>query len=268
MRPGARFCPRCGGALGEPEEAGADAPPPLPPPGAEPPAIVGPAGRVARTPGFAALDLWRRFRPVLWLFALLLAVSAAGAAASALSGSTSPVIDVAVTVLDAVIILAFVWTERESITPALRRHGLGGRTPLVMAGLLAGLAVFMFLYLEALRAVGFPIIEYLADFEEHSWPLWSAFVLVSLCPAIFEELCFRGFIQGRLEGILGPGEAIGLQAALFSIVHLSPVILVSHFVMGLIFGWLRRRTGSLYPGMILHGTWNALVLVEEMLTAA
>jgi membrane protease YdiL (CAAX protease family) len=34
--------------------------------------------------------------------------------------------------------------------------------------------------------------------------------------------------------------------------------------MGLILGWLRMRTGSLLPGMILHASWNAVNIVLEL----
>jgi membrane protease YdiL (CAAX protease family) len=34
--------------------------------------------------------------------------------------------------------------------------------------------------------------------------------------------------------------------------------------MGLIFGWLRMRTGSLIPGMILHAAWNAANILLEL----
>jgi membrane protease YdiL (CAAX protease family) len=34
--------------------------------------------------------------------------------------------------------------------------------------------------------------------------------------------------------------------------------------MGLIFGWLRLRTRSLIPGMILHAAWNAANILLEL----
>jgi len=33
--------------------------------------------------------------------------------------------------------------------------------------------------------------------------------------------------------------------------------------MGLCFGYLRTRSRSLYPGMLLHAAWNAFVLMAE-----
>jgi len=32
-------------------------------------------------------------------------------------------------------------------------------------------------------------------------------------------------------------------------------------IIGLALGWLRMRTGSVYPAMVMHGMHNAVVLV-------
>ena len=90
------------------------------------------------------------------------------------------------------------------------------------------------------------------------------FVLVSLMPAFVEELGFRGFIQSTLNHVFHEREAWLIQAALFSVLHLSPLIFPSHFLMGLCFGYMRLRTKSLYPGMALHASWNAFVLYKEI----
>ena len=35
-------------------------------------------------------------------------------------------------------------------------------------------------------------------------------------------------------------------------------------LMGLCLGYMRRRSRSIYPGMLLHGCWNALVVLGEL----
>jgi membrane protease YdiL (CAAX protease family) len=54
--------------------------------------------------------------------------------------------------------------------------------------------------------------------------------------------------------VAAPGK--GVQSAL--------VILLTHFAMGLLFGWVFRRSQSLYAGMALHAPWNFLVLCLEL----
>src|ERR1700678_1459671 len=66
--------------------------------------------------------------------------------------------------------------------------------------------------------------------------------------SIVEEVAFRGVIQGPLFGLL----------------HLSPLVFPSHMLMGLCFGFLRNRSNSLYPGMLVHGGWNARVIYSEI----
>ena len=84
-------------------------------------------------------------------------------------------------------------------------------------------------------------------------------------PAIFEEVIFRGVIWAKLERVGKSGEVLVIQAALFSVLHMLPTIFISHFVLGLALGWLRRKTGSLVPGIFAHAALNATVLVEELL---
>ena len=79
-----------------------------------------------------------------------------------------------------------------------------------------------------------------------------------------EELAFRGVIQSSLERVLNARDAWLIQAALFSVLHLYPLIFPSHFLMGLCFGYMRRRSRSIYPGMLLHACWNALVVLKEL----
>ena len=87
--------------------------------------------------------------------------------------------------------------------------------------------------------------------------------MISICPGVFEELAFRGVIQGRLEEIMRRKDALILQAALFSVMHLLPSAYVSHFLIGLGLGFLRMRCRSLYPAMIVHALWNAVTVLQD-----
>jgi membrane protease YdiL (CAAX protease family) len=86
-----------------------------------------------------------------------------------------------------------------------------------------------------------------------------AFVVVVVAP-IVEELQFRGVGYGLLERF-GSTAAILLVGLAFALVHglLAgfPVILV--FGIGLAF--LRSKTDSIYPCMLLHASFNAVGLI-------
>jgi len=206
-------------------------------------------------------EAWRRFVPVLWLMGILVSTSIAGSIVWFVTEDDSPRIDAWITGIDAVVILAFVTREWAAVRPALTRPVSAHGWALSLVVLIA-LGVFMELYFW-LGDYAFETLEYLPSFRDHGWPPWSAIVLISVCPAIFEELAFRGFLLERLVPLMGQRDALLLQATLFSILHLSIPILLSHFVMGLGLGFVRLRTGSLLPGMLLHGVWNFWVLVQE-----
>ena len=86
-----------------------------------------------------------------------------------------------------------------------------------------------------------------------------AFVVVVVAP-IVEELQFRGVGYGLLERF-GPTAAILLVGLAFGLVHGLiagfPVI----FVFGTGLAYLRSRTDSIYPCMLLHASFNAFGLI-------
>jgi membrane protease YdiL (CAAX protease family) len=92
--------------------------------------------------------------------------------------------------------------------------------------------------------------------------LGDAALVLSFCalPAVTEEVAFRGLVQRWLEGVLAPGKAIALAAALFTVVHLSLLSVPYLFLAGCLLGWVRWRTGSLWPCVAVHFLHNLVVL--------
>jgi len=86
-----------------------------------------------------------------------------------------------------------------------------------------------------------------------------AFVVVIVGP-IVEELQFRGVGYGLLERF-GRTAAVLLVGLAFALVHgliggFPPI-----FVFGVGLAYLRSRTDSIYPCMLLHATFNAFGLI-------
>jgi membrane protease YdiL (CAAX protease family) len=204
---------------------------------------------------------WRRVRGVAHIFIGSVAVAMGGIGAAKL-GAGELRVDLAVTVVVAVVALtalAFGW---KTLSPALRTTG--GVRGLLTAGTgLVFIAGFAHVYFQALRWFGFPFVRYTDIYIQAGLPIWSAYLLIALAPAICEELVFRGYVSARLSELLSPNETLVVQAALFALLHLSPVIFPSHFLMGVVFGIVRRRSGSLYPSMLTHAAWNAYVVFSE-----
>ena len=86
----------------------------------------------------------------------------------------------------------------------------------------------------------------------------ARFFRVCLLAPLVEEGVFRGAVQRRAQP-LGRGQAILLQAVLFAVQHRGPAGMAYALVCGLVLGTLRSRTGSVWPGMLLHTLNNLLV---------
>ncbi len=93
-------------------------------------------------------------------------------------------------------------------------------------------------------------------------PLWLIVATMAVVPAICEELCFRGFVFGALRTRLDGVWTAILSAALFGVFHevlFSGRLLPSTF-LGLVLGFVRLRSGSVLPGILLHALYNGLLL--------
>jgi membrane protease YdiL (CAAX protease family) len=83
-----------------------------------------------------------------------------------------------------------------------------------------------------------------------------------------EELSLRGYIQPKLEARCGKWPGLVLTALLFSVLHLPkiflrqaspPVLLVVAFIFGIVFGFIRDKTNSIYYPVLCHGAINLIV---------
>ena len=81
---------------------------------------------------------------------------------------------------------------------------------------------------------------------------------IAVAAPLTEELMFRGVIQTRLERAMPVWAAVVVQAVLFGVVHGTPIQMVYAFLLGLVFGFLRSRTGSILPGFAAHAVFNAM----------
>jgi membrane protease YdiL (CAAX protease family) len=113
------------------------------------------------------------------------------------------------------------------------------------------------------RYCGVERLDYLGPYSGN--PAGLAWAVLNICiqPAVFEEIAFRGMILGSLLHLLEQRDAIMVSGLMFAILHLSVPSLPHLLVLGLVLGWLRARTKSLFPGMALHFTHNFLVLFSE-----
>lgn len=85
---------------------------------------------------------------------------------------------------------------------------------------------------------------------------------VSVVAPIVEETFFRGFIYGWMRRHLNVPVAAILSGCFFGLVHFQPVIFVPLSVLGAGLALLYEYSGSLLPGMIVHGVFNLVEIVQ------
>ena len=86
---------------------------------------------------------------------------------------------------------------------------------------------------------------------------------IALVAPVAEELTFRGVgfgliaPYGRALAIVAVGLAFGLAHGL---VEALPILVF----FGVALAWVRSRTGSIFPGMVVHAGWNAVALLSAV----
>jgi uncharacterized protein len=90
----------------------------------------------------------------------------------------------------------------------------------------------------------------------------EAILIVSFCvmPAVVEEIAFRGLIQHWLQVAIRPRNAIIYASFLFTVMHLSILSFPYLFAVGVLLGWTKWKTRSLYPSMLIHFLHNFVVI--------
>lgn len=144
-----------------------------------------------------------------------------------------------------------------------------------VAAVLLGASLWPFAYELVLLAKELGVVSVDAGLVEAARALLGrlqalppAIVLVAyaLVPAVFEELFFRGFFLSSMRTRLSDAQAVLLTAVAFAAFHvvvrhyLAVERFLPSFLLGLVLGWLCVRTGSLFPGIVLHAAHNGLLI--------
>lgn len=103
-----------------------------------------------------------------------------------------------------------------------------------------------------LRPIPIPI-------PQNSGEFLMSLIIISISPAICEEVLFRGMIMSSYNK-LGKKSAILISAILFGIYHFNIQNLLGPIFLGIIFGYMVYKTGSIFTSMIAHGVNNAIAL--------
>lgn len=97
--------------------------------------------------------------------------------------------------------------------------------------------------------------------------LWLALMVMA---PLAEEIFFRGFLFKGIEGSkLGPAVAIIITALAWSVMHLQYDIygIAGLFVGGLLLGFARLRSNSIYPPIVMHALQNLIATIEVVVVS-
>lgn len=127
----------------------------------------------------------------------------------------------------------------------------------------------------ALVVLESPLLDAWAGAIDASEPAWYAVALdareplrgvlvvavVAVVAPVCEEAAFRGYLLPQLRPY-GDGIANLAQASLFTVYHVDPFGVPAYFLTGLALGWIRLRTGVLWPAIAVHAVINGLGVLD------
>ena len=92
-------------------------------------------------------------------------------------------------------------------------------------------------------------------------PVWITLISVSVFAPLFEEWLCRGMVLRGLLQKTGPVTAILVSAAFFAVLHMNPWQALPAFLLGVLFGYVYYKTGSLKLTMLMHCVNNTMAVV-------
>ena len=135
--------------------------------------------------------------------------------------------------------------------------------------LISTLLVFSSMFALNIFVQWFPLKDNLSDIFSGLSRNVLGIVSLAFFGPLLEEVLFRGAIQGLLMRYFGrPWPAIILSALAFGIFHLNPVQIVYATLLGIVFGWIYYRTGSLLSVIVGHVLNNSFAVATTVLYGA
>ena len=147
------------------------------------------------------------------------------------------------------------------------RHLVNVVIALSVAVLIQPFWTLVFEWLQLIAPIPPDLIDSIQQFEkiaaewDLSLPTWL--LLTALLPGICEELAFRGFILGGLKSRLPAFWAVFLTSLVFGLAHVNTLQqTISAGLLGLILGYVAVKSKQITPCIVLHMSYNGLLLLR------
>jgi len=92
-------------------------------------------------------------------------------------------------------------------------------------------------------------------------------ITFALVPAICEEIFFRGVLQRQFARLMPDWAAVIVAGLIFSFIHFQFYGFFARAALGMLLGFLLLRSGSLWPSIVGHFTFNGLSILMAYLAA-
>lgn len=126
----------------------------------------------------------------------------------------------------------------------------------------AALSMTPFLYAVVIFILSLLPAAWMESYAEASAALSQTGIIMALATIVVapvvEETLFRGLILSRLRKVMPGWLAVVISALLFGLCHGQIVWICYAFVLGLIFGIMAQRSGSVWPSLLAHVLFNAI----------
>lgn len=165
---------------------------------------------------------------------------------------------------------AVLWL-RVRVPAALGLRRISARWVLISIGAGIGVVILNILVTIVVLTLTGPPSDLQADYKAAASGGILFFLLTLMAGAVLtpigEEFLFRGVLATALDRY-GPWVAVLGSSAVFAVAHGINYILPVAFVVGAVAALLLRKTGSVWPGVIVHATNNAYSIVVPALLGA
>ena len=122
-------------------------------------------------------------------------------------------------------------------------------------------AIYDMVYIMLLGESSIPEIVYYVDDSEYDLIRALSFVSIVIAAPVVEEILFRGYILDAIRELHGDVVAVLGSSVLFGLLHIEPYVVGMATLGGLIYGFVRIKTGSLWPSIVSHMLWNFLAFL-------
>jgi len=173
--------------------------------------------------------------------------------------------------LESLLYLGVAWFLGQAPGPDWRSPGMGFESA-KQSTLLAAIALGVLLHgpadlLESVVELRFPMppeqaAERLRELlPSGAWTRLGLLLAVAVLVPIAEEAFFRGPLFRWLSASLGAPGAIAISSLCFTLSHTETRTFPALAVIAVTLGWLRHRSASLWPCVLLHAAFNATTLL-------